>query len=132
MLNKLFSLFLLTLGWSVISAYSQITPVPQNLESGQLIERQLAGGESHTYQINLTAGQFMRVVVEQKGIDVALQMMSSDGKPLIEASGYLADLPDHRAQTCGKRGYSGSSRKKRRRSIHPRFTATSERIHGPV
>ena len=47
MLNKLFSLFLLTLGWSVISAYAQITPEPQNLESGQLIERQLAGGESH-------------------------------------------------------------------------------------
>src|SRR5262249_39735790 len=33
----------------------------------------------------LNAGQFVRVVVEQKGIDVALMLVGPDGKPLIES-----------------------------------------------
>ena len=43
---------------------------PQTLESGKPVEREIAGGQSPTYQIGLTAGQFLRVVVEQRGIDV--------------------------------------------------------------
>src|SRR5216117_599451 len=55
------------------------------LEPGQTIERELAGGQTHTYQIKLTAGQFLRVLVEQKGIDVVLALSSPDGRQLIES-----------------------------------------------
>lgn len=55
------------------------------LAPGQSVEREMAGGETHTYEIKLTAGQFMRVVVEQKGIDVAPALSSPDGKLLVES-----------------------------------------------
>jgi hypothetical protein len=55
------------------------------LVPGQPDERALAGGESHTYQLTLAAGQFLRVIVQQKGIDVVVQLMTPDGKPLGEA-----------------------------------------------
>src|ERR1700730_3107511 len=34
----------------------------RELNLGQLIERELAGGEAHTYRIALTAGQYLKVV----------------------------------------------------------------------
>jgi len=50
------------------------------LEEGKPFERKLAGGESHSYQLNLTAGQYARVIVEQKGIDVVVSVFGPDGK----------------------------------------------------
>jgi hypothetical protein len=44
-------------------------PEPKTLVPGQPLERDIAGGQLHAYQLKLAAGQFMRVVVEQKGID---------------------------------------------------------------
>src|SRR5215467_8283026 len=35
------------------------------LEPGKAIKRELAGGHSHTYRITLSAGQFLKVIVEQ-------------------------------------------------------------------
>src|SRR5439155_20768978 len=67
-------------------------------------ERELAGGQTHTYQIKLTAGQFLRVVVEQKGIDVAVALVAPDGKQLIEAnlSGTFGQEPlSHEAAVSG-------------------------------
>ncbi|MCI0420171.1 MAG: tetratricopeptide repeat protein, partial [Acidobacteria bacterium] len=40
------------------------------LEPGKPIERELTGGQVHSYQISLSAGQYLRVMVEQRGIDV--------------------------------------------------------------
>jgi len=50
------------------------------LEPGKAIEQEMAGGQKHTYQITLQAGQFLRAVVEQKGIDVALALVTPSGK----------------------------------------------------
>src|SRR5215467_6694619 len=58
---------------------------PPKLKAGKPIERQIAGGETHSYQLKLATGQFMRVLVEQKGIDVALVLLSSDGRQLLES-----------------------------------------------
>ena len=41
------------------------------LEPGQRIERQLAVAEQHRYQIAMSAGQFVHVIVEQEGVDVS-------------------------------------------------------------
>jgi hypothetical protein len=56
----------------------------QALEPGKPIRRELAGGREHTYQIRLNANQFLRVVVEQQGIDVVVQVLGSDGKQILE------------------------------------------------
>lgn len=50
------------------------------LEEGKPIERELSGGESHSYQLNVTNGQYARVIVEQKGIDVVVSVFGPDGK----------------------------------------------------
>src|SRR5215475_5577397 len=42
----------------------------RRLEAGTIIERELAGGPTHFYEINVSAGQFLRVIVDQKGVDV--------------------------------------------------------------
>jgi CHAT domain-containing protein/Tfp pilus assembly protein PilF len=50
------------------------------LEPGQVVEREIAGGQSHVYQITLRAGQFARVVVEQISVNVTLELIGPDDK----------------------------------------------------
>ncbi len=54
------------------------------LELGKPIERELAGGQSHSYQITLAAGQYLNVMVEQRGIDVVVVLFGPDGKRIAE------------------------------------------------
>jgi tetratricopeptide (TPR) repeat protein/CHAT domain-containing protein len=51
---------------------------------GKPIERELSGGQSHSYQITVAAGQYMHVVVDQRGIDVVVTLYAPDGKRLTE------------------------------------------------
>jgi CHAT domain-containing protein/Tfp pilus assembly protein PilF len=52
----------------------------RSLELGKPIERELKGGESHSYKITLAADEYLQVVVEQRGIDVVLTLVGPDGK----------------------------------------------------
>lgn len=61
------------------SIAAQTNTDPVVLESGPGIERELAGGQTHRYQVNLTAGQFAHLSVEQKGIDVVVKLFAPDG-----------------------------------------------------
>lgn len=54
------------------------------LELGKPIERELAGGQSHSYQLSLASGQYVKLVVEQRGIDVLAQLSGPDGKLITE------------------------------------------------
>src|SRR5262245_28776970 len=54
------------------------------LEPGKAIKRELAGADSHTYQIRLSAGQFVKVIVEQQGIDVVAQLSGPSGERIAE------------------------------------------------
>lgn len=56
----------------------------KSLEVGQLVLRELKGGQSHSYEISLAAGQFAHVVVEQKGIDVVVKLFTPDGRLITE------------------------------------------------
>ena len=84
MLIRRLPLLLLILGLLTVCAQAQVTPESQPLLSGQSIEREIAGGELHTYQINLQAGQFIRFRLEQRAIDAALILNAPDGKQLVE------------------------------------------------
>ena len=82
LLNRLALLFV-PLSLSAFIGQAQVAPTPQTptpLTPEQPIERQISGGESHTYRITLTAGQFIRVVVDQKGIDLALALAAPQGE----------------------------------------------------
>src|SRR5215813_7386165 len=66
-----------------IYAKSQSVEV-EELKLGVPIERELAGGQSHSYQIKLGPGQYARAVAEQKGIDVVIKVFGPDGKQVAE------------------------------------------------
>ncbi|MCM3902250.1 MAG: tetratricopeptide repeat protein [Pyrinomonadaceae bacterium] len=61
------------------------------LEVDKPIERELAGEESHSYQTTLAEGQYLNVVVEQRGIDVAVVLFAPDGKQLLEVDSPSSD-----------------------------------------
>jgi CHAT domain-containing protein/Tfp pilus assembly protein PilF len=44
------------------------------------IERELAGGQKHTYRIEMSEGQYLRLVVKQRGIDMVVHLYGPDGK----------------------------------------------------
>ena len=54
------------------------------LEKGSPVERELAGGVVHSYRLTLAAGQLLRVVVDQRGVDVVVTLFAPDGKKLAE------------------------------------------------
>jgi CHAT domain-containing protein/lipopolysaccharide biosynthesis regulator YciM len=59
----------------------------EKLEAGKKVERELKGGQSHTYQLALASGQFVRVTIEQKSIDIALSLRAPNGAIIEEADG---------------------------------------------
>ena len=61
---------------------AQSNPNVLNLEPSKPLERVLNSNETHNYQITLQAGQYLHVIVEQKGIDVEVILYSPDGKQL--------------------------------------------------
>jgi CHAT domain-containing protein/Tfp pilus assembly protein PilF len=63
---------------------SQSAEVPP-LTIGNLIEHELGTGQTHRYQITLTAGQYLKISVEQRGADVAVALRSADGVAMAEA-----------------------------------------------
>ena len=73
---------ILALG-NYLPALSQ-TPEIRPLTRGQTVERELKGGEAHSYSVALTAGQYLNVVVEQKGIDVIVTLFDPTGKKAAE------------------------------------------------
>ena len=77
---------LVILGLSTVCAQAQVTLESRKLEAGKPIESKIAGGQSHNYRIALQAGQFMRVVLEQKAIGVALVLAAPDGKQVLEVN----------------------------------------------
>ena len=52
------------------------------LEIGNLIHRELIGGERHSYLITLGPGKYLHAVVDQVGIDVVVTIIGPDGKKL--------------------------------------------------
>ena len=54
------------------------------LEPGKAIKCELAGGGSHTYRVRLNAGQFLKVIIEQQGIDIVARLIGPDDKQIME------------------------------------------------
>jgi CHAT domain-containing protein/Tfp pilus assembly protein PilF len=58
----------------------EITP----LELNKPIERQITGTQIHSYNLLLAAGQYARVTVDQRGIDVVVRLFEPTGRLLAE------------------------------------------------
>jgi erythromycin esterase len=55
----------------------------RDLELGKPIERELAPADTHSYRITLKAGEFLRGVVDQRGIDVVVAVYSPIGEKIL-------------------------------------------------
>lgn len=72
------------------TSLAQETPVPADteaLEPGAPLEREMSGGEVHAYRLTLRSGQFLRAIVEQRGVDVVVNVIGPDGEELAEVDG---------------------------------------------
>lgn len=64
-------------------------PAEPLLEEGRPVERMLGGGERHEHRIAVEAGWYVRLEVEQIGVDVVASLLGPDG-----ASLFSTDDPD--------------------------------------
>jgi hypothetical protein len=60
------------------------TTPPVKLEIVKFVERELSADETHSYEVHLLQGQYARVSVEQRGIDVIVNLQDPGGKDSIE------------------------------------------------
>ncbi len=67
-------------GSSIYSSQDETSP----LEPGRPVEREILGGQTHSYRVSLNAGQYLRVMVDQKGVDVAMTLFGPDEARLAE------------------------------------------------
>jgi CHAT domain-containing protein/tetratricopeptide (TPR) repeat protein len=79
------------------------------LEEGLTLEREIRGGEAHSYPVDLQEGQFLRVLVQEKGIDVAVWLIGPDGKAVTGADSERFDF-DCREDLAAVPQSSGSYR----------------------
>jgi CHAT domain-containing protein len=54
------------------------------LVAGNAVARELSGGQAHTYRLPLAAGEYASLTVEQRGIDVVVQVLRPDGRLIAE------------------------------------------------
>ena len=73
--------FVLTNG-NLATAQENSKTETRELKANEFIEREIAGAETHLYKIILQTNEFFQVRVEQKGIDVALNLIDAEGKIL--------------------------------------------------
>ncbi len=55
-------------------------PEVATLNQGTTVERELAPRESHRYSVRLRSGEFVNIVVRQRGIDVVVDVRGVDGR----------------------------------------------------
>ncbi|HSB09214.1 MAG TPA: CHAT domain-containing tetratricopeptide repeat protein [Blastocatellia bacterium] len=85
-----FSLLLLALSFpgetraaqAVSASGARASQEVNSLQNGTAINSELSGGQEHIYLIELTEGQYARLVVEQRELDVTVRLLGIEGKVL--------------------------------------------------
>src|SRR5436309_11518283 len=92
--------FLLLIGLLCGAAQPPATPGP-SLTDGLVLERELKGGEIHVYPVDLQAGQFLRVRVQEDGIDLAVRLLDPQGAEVTGFDGLMAGHSDEDLAAVG-------------------------------
>jgi CHAT domain-containing protein/Flp pilus assembly protein TadD len=69
-------------------------PAAPSLTDGLSLERDLRGGETHVYPVELQAGQFLRVIVQEEGIDLVVRLLDPEGAEVTGVDGIVAGHSD--------------------------------------
>ena len=67
------------------------SPEEPALHDGQILEREIRGGETQVFPVELQEGQFLRVTVQEDGIDLTVRLVDSKGVLVVGADS--ASLP---------------------------------------
>src|SRR5262249_43383415 len=59
------------------------------LEPGKTIEQQFGGGESRDYRFALKTGEYARLLIDQRSINIAVECFGPDGGKLFAADSYV-------------------------------------------
>lgn len=90
MLFSLTFAFVLALSFSTPITSTRITNQQAQdvrvLLPGSPVDGQLSRDEAHSYRLAITSGQFLRVVVAQRGITVSVKILDPNGQQLAEAT----------------------------------------------
>ena len=54
------------------------------LQLGKVTERRISGGQAHIYQVTVPEGQYARVAIEHRGIELVVRLLGADGAVQIE------------------------------------------------
>jgi tetratricopeptide (TPR) repeat protein len=66
------------------AAQAQNGSTPQVLEPAYPIDRLLTPGEKHTYEVKLSAGQYVHIVIEQARMDLAARLVGPSGDTVVD------------------------------------------------
>jgi CHAT domain-containing protein/Tfp pilus assembly protein PilF len=86
------------------SSAAQTAEGVTRLEAGAAIGREISGGRVHVYQMTLSEGQYERVLVEHRGIDLVARVLGPDGAVQIETESRGRDGRDVLALTAERSG----------------------------
>ena len=59
-------------------------------------EREISEGETHIYELSLSAGEFLRVTIEGPGADLSVSLSKAEGSIVAEVSTVIGFLPKKR------------------------------------
>ena len=69
---------------STASARTNVPTVPPALAPGEAREGHLAGGRADPFTVEMAAGQFARLTVEQRGLDIMVAVLDPSGSQILE------------------------------------------------
>jgi CHAT domain-containing protein len=78
---------ILSIAFLALNVFGQPPNTVQRLSLNQPIERQIKGGETHSFEFHVKAGHYARAEVEQKNIDVVVSLFAPNGKLVVEMDG---------------------------------------------
>src|ERR1017187_6163806 len=82
--RMILALHFLAAPWLVAQSAGPVRAVGK-LKQHRVIERELGPGQTDEYTVEVKAGQFVRMVVRQMGVEVAVTVLDPLGKPVLEA-----------------------------------------------
>jgi len=84
--KHLFQPLVLMLVCGTVALLTAVAQTPKDLGTLSDGEHDLKGGETHSFRVSLTSGQFLHALVEQINIDVTTAVFAPDGKQITESN----------------------------------------------